>query len=402
MSEVATKRMDRAKAQLILKHPFFGSVALGLHFEEFPANKMPRGVKFPTMATDGRTIWWCTEFVEKLTLEQTMGVIVHEVMHVVLRHSLRVGARDHDKWNIATDLVINGNMITKKWGFKLPPEGVFHDQLPWSLFLKGVDASTINAEQCYNLLPDNAGGGGGGGNAPGWGNVLKPQNPDGSDLSPEQLSEMEANIEQQIATAEAVAKSIGNMPNGIDELIKKAQKPQVRWEDKFRRFLGGDKPEDYSFSRPNRHAFHTLRVILPGTKKVGAGRIVVGIDTSGSVSTRELQHFLGELNAIIEETAPEEIIVIKCSTQVTGVETYAAGETIPDIKCEDRGGTHVSPVFRYVEQNNLQPSHLVYLTDMEVGDFPRQAPPYPVLWVNSSGNGGVTPPWGEVARIFMR
>ena len=35
------------------------------------------------------------------------NVIMHEVLHVGWKHCFRKGQREHELWNIATDLVIN-------------------------------------------------------------------------------------------------------------------------------------------------------------------------------------------------------------------------------------------------------------------------------------------------------
>ncbi len=95
----ANLKIARAKTQLVLKHPFFGSCAMGLNFTETTA--------LPTMATDGKSILWNREFVDKYDQDMIMGVIAHEVLHVVFKHCLRIGDRDHKKWNICTDIAIN-------------------------------------------------------------------------------------------------------------------------------------------------------------------------------------------------------------------------------------------------------------------------------------------------------
>jgi predicted metal-dependent peptidase len=394
-------KMTKARTSLLFKHPFFGTISLMLKFEQVTADNLPRGMAFPTMATDGRCIYYTMEFVEKHDHDTLTGVLVHEVMHVILRHMLRCEQRDPKLWNIATDLVINHYLTD--WRMKLPANGVFPTNKPWSDFLAGKDMSKLTAEEVYHLiwqkLPKVGGGGGQGSE---WGGVFQPTNADGSPLNEQDEALLDAEITQMSATAEAAAKAIGKMPSGLAELITKAQPPQVRWEDKLRRVIGGDRPEDYTYTRPNRRAFHMMRVMLPGNKKVGTGRIVIAVDTSGSVSTRELQHILGEINAVIEENSPEELIVIQCATKVVAVDYYGPGEHIPSMKTVDRGGTCVAPVFEYIAAHNIDPAHLIYCSDMEVDDIPKDPPHYPVLWVNTSGNGGRTAPWGDMARIYTK
>jgi predicted metal-dependent peptidase len=61
------------------------------------------------------------------------------------------------------------------------------------------------------------------------------------------------------------------------------------------------------------------------------------------------------------------------------------------------GGTDFRPVFEWVEQNQLMPACLIYLTDLCCHSYP--APPdYPVLWVTESRR---TAPFGETVRICV-
>ena len=85
----ANLKVAQAKTQLMLRHPFFGSCAAGLNFVETD--------KVPTMATDGRSILWNRAFVDSLDKDHVMGVIAHEVLHVVFKHMLRMGKRNPQK-----------------------------------------------------------------------------------------------------------------------------------------------------------------------------------------------------------------------------------------------------------------------------------------------------------------
>jgi len=67
------------------------------------------------MATDGRAVWFNPEWCEAHGVEKTMGVIAHEVLHVVNRHHLRRGERDAELWNVAADLLINRLLEEKRF-----------------------------------------------------------------------------------------------------------------------------------------------------------------------------------------------------------------------------------------------------------------------------------------------
>jgi len=106
--------------------------------------------------------------------------------------------------------------------------------------------------------------------------------------------------------------------------------------------------------------------------------VVIGVDTSGSISEADLAQFAAEVQAVCDEVQPEKIHVIYADAAVNKTEDYGAGEMIKLTPCGG-GGTHFAPLFGHVEAEGIQPACVIYLTDL-YGDFPKQAPDYPVLW----------------------
>ena len=121
----------KARARLLVRAPFFGSMALGLAWVDAP--------DIGTMATDGRSVWFNPAWCEGNGVEKTMGVIAHEVLHVVNKHHLRRGERDAELWNIAADLVINRLLEDDK--YVLPPDGLFDRERRYA----GLPTETIYA-----------------------------------------------------------------------------------------------------------------------------------------------------------------------------------------------------------------------------------------------------------------
>lgn len=117
--------------------------------------------------------------------------------------------------------------------------------------------------------------------------------------------------------------------------------------------------------------------------KIGCGDIVVGIDTSGSVSSKELSYFLGELNAIASSSGADSVTIITCDADVQDVIRYEKGEQIEMLECKGRGGTRVMPVFDYIANNNINVDNFIYFSDMGIFDYPEKDVGYPILWVSS-------------------
>jgi hypothetical protein len=103
------RKLTRARTQLLLNQPFFGTLCLRL--------KLVPG-ELPTMATDGRRIVYDPAFVDELTPTELEAVLAHEVLHCALGHHCRRGVRDPRLWNEAADLAVNPILMGN--GFTLP------------------------------------------------------------------------------------------------------------------------------------------------------------------------------------------------------------------------------------------------------------------------------------------
>lgn len=369
----AQLKISRAITRLVLSHPFFGSVALSVKVEQ---------ADIPTMATDGKFIRWGEQFVDDTGEEELLGVMAHEVLHIVFKHMLRRGTRDPMRWNIACDLAINPILL--RAGFKLPEGGLFDQQY-----------DNLSAEAIYDRLPQDADEQMSDG--AGMGEVQDAKGEDGQSLSDAEVQQMEADIDSKVMMAANAARAVGKLPADIQELVNRMKRSQIDYRDTMRRFFAGEQPDDYSMRRPQRKLFHAERIIAPSVNKIGVGNIVVGVDSSGSVDSSELAQFLGEMNAISEDMQPTSVTVIVCDTKVNSVRRYEQGELIEDIQVGGRGGTLVTPVFDYIEDNHIEVDQMVYLTDLQVFDFPDE-PHFPVLWV-SCWEQAKSAPWGETTYL---
>ncbi len=76
------RKLLRARSQMLLMQPFFGSLCLHMKLSPGPV---------PTMTTDGKRILYNPGFVDSLTPAEIEGTLAHEVMHVALAHHCRRG-----------------------------------------------------------------------------------------------------------------------------------------------------------------------------------------------------------------------------------------------------------------------------------------------------------------------
>ena len=378
------ERLTRARVQLVLHQPFFGTLAL--HTE--------LGVddRFPTAATNGKWIKFNPEFAATLTDPELLFVMAHEVMHSALSHTHRIKGRDPVRWNKAGDIVINQYLVDA-FGETDPstgkrrsaivatmPDGALFDT---DLFKAGNGTT----DGVYALLPDE-GGGGGSGRGPGGYTLegdVQPADGDG-----DSDGEAERGAKERLAQARNAAKMAGKMPGGLERLVSDILNPRVNWREVLQQFVVKVRTDERTFARPNRR-FASQGLYLPSISGEALGPIVVAVDCSGSITDEILSQFTTEIRVIHEDQRPRELHVVYFDARVSHRETYTPDDTL-DIRAHGGGGTAFSPIFADIEARGIEPVCCVVLTDLQCADFGPQ-PGYPVLWVS---NDATDAPWGEV------
>ena len=329
-------KLSRVKTQLLYSHPFWASLATSLKWVERE--------DIPTAATDGVHLFYNKKFIEPLTEPQLKGIIAHEVCHVALKHHLRMHDRDPKKWNFATDFAINTMLLDQD--FELP-DGVLIDP----------QYKDMSSENIYNALPEDQD----------FSNeeehVLSPSNPDGTDMTQDQLKELEANTDRMMKVAAETAKAMGKLPSGMKDIIGELLQPKVCWRDALRLHVQGQVPEDFSYRRPNRRRIGE-GLYMPSVHKVSAGPVIAGLDTSGSVSNDELQAFMSELGAILEECSPESLTICEIDADIQNIRTFYPGDSLENYEIQGRGGTDMKPFFDFVETVYDTDATVVLCSDM--------------------------------------
>ena len=377
----AETKIARAKTRLVLDHPFWGSLVLGTAFHKDD---------IPTMCTNGQWIKWSADFVDKCSDKNVVFTVAHEISHIFLKHCDPIKEIDGkpvnaEVQNMAMDYVINPILIDGNVG-EMPEGGLYDPKYHGWSWLK-VYRELMQMDESERPQPQ-----------PWGGNVGSPEDDNGNEMQGSELEQFNATIDQRVFLAATGAQSAGKLPSAIAELVERMRRSKVDWRDVFNRFIGGDQPDDYTFRKPNKKVWYSQGIYTPSIDKIGVGDVVVAVDTSGSVSTAELQQFLGELNNITDDHKPRSVTVITCDADIKSVVRYEQGDIIDTIECNGRGGTRVEPVFRYIRENELPVDNMVYLTDMGIWDFPDNTPDYPVLWVSTDPQCSDAP-FGETTRI---
>jgi predicted metal-dependent peptidase len=363
IKKAAEDRMGVSKTKLLLHQPFYGVLLSMTDFVQEDS--------IPTMATDGSKVFYNPEFTMKITDEEAQGVLLHEISHCIYLHCTQKRRlnRAHHRWNVATDYAIN--LEIKNMGYKLP-QGVLLDD-------KYRD---LAAEQIYDKLPEDC--------SDKQTFDIHIESSDSSDWD---------DMEDKIVTAYEMtkdAKHRGDIPSGVKRWIDKMRKSKVRWERVFHQYIGQALArDDYSYTRVNKR-FLGQDIYLPDLRSHTLGKVVVAIDTSGSIDKEQLAQFAAEIHKI--SGLISELTVITCDAEVHEViKIHQFQNFMNKLKFKGGGGTSHLPVFAKIKEMHLEPELFVGLSDLFSDLDQCKKPNYPVLWVSTSDIDKA--PFGKVVQI---
>jgi predicted metal-dependent peptidase len=367
-----TTKLAKAKTALILEHPFVGTIALSMPFE------FDESIK--TAATNGKRIKFNPEFVDSLTDEEVKFLVAHECFHPMLEHNFRRGDRQHKKWNVAADYVINKLLTDESIG-RMPKVGLLDDNI--------YNAGHGTSEGIYNILPEQDESGGSGAGEPG-GPLDDCEDGDGS---PAEQQQQQAEWKVKVAQAAQAAKMMGKMTANMQRLVDEVLQPKVDWREVLQKFLVKARTDQRSFARFNRR-FIAQGLYLPSVSGEQMGEVCFAVDCSGSIDQKTVNQFAAEIKRVKEDLMPERIHVLYFDSEVSHVESYEQHDDL-DIKPHGGGGTDFAPVFEKIIELGINPVTVVFLTDLCCNSFGDQ-PDAPVLWVTTDPGKA---PFGEVVEM---
>ena len=432
--------MRRARASLVMDHPFFGSLALKLEL------KADSGCH--DMWTDGRTLSYNPLYVSMLPPDRLVGAQAHEMLHLACEHHVRRGRRDVRLWNMDGDHAINHVLLDS--GFALP-DGFLHDPEYAGESADAIYTSLAALQE--NRVNEGAGAdlqeghseNGTGNDADGplnrsEGTIPSQSKPSGEgepegrpmdarasrptegDAEGEKGQEgkvvfhgevrdlpVEGGLENEMARRKAEreadvmleqaaqhARNMGGVPAGILRLFGKKLSPVLDWRALLQRFLENCADADYSWSIPNRR-YISQGIYLPARRELRLPHVVLAVDSSGSVDEAMLSLFCEELVAVLDAYDTVLTVLFHDTRVYEGPVVTRADLPWLHLHPVGGGGTDFRPVPVHIEEKELNPTCLLWFTDLECTRFPEE-PRYPVLWI-CGGRGGEMPPFGEVIHL---
>lgn len=370
--------LQRAILGLRASAPFFAGLLLF-------ADLQPRE-GLGTAATDGTKIYYDPAYVAALTVRQVQGLLMHEVLHCALQHVPRRKLRNPALWNFAADIVVNG-MIAPLATYDLPlgairRPSIEHFSVEEVYAILEREGIKLPHTLVLDLMPEAASS-----------DLTNPADPMGGAGSESAAYWQHALRSAQIM-AETSERGRGSIPAGFVREMEIADAPQIDWKSALWRFMARTPCDFDGFDRRFMHS--GLYIDYLGGESL---TVHVAIDTSASVSDNEISQFLAEVQSIVGAYPHIDCNLYYADADLHGPYKLDKEAAIPPP--QGGGGTSFRPFFKAIaEQAASQNDDLcIYLTD-GFGDFPQEAPDYPVMWVLVPGGvHNAQMPFGDVMRL---
>ena len=398
--DVVTK-IKKARLSLLFNNPFFGTLVMQLPLQE-------NNEWCDTAAVDGRYIYWNRKFFEGPSLDETIFVLAHEVMHVVYDHFGRRSHRDPGYWNMAGDYVINAMLMNEKIG-AMPTkpvqvkDGEGNTSQRVGLYDKRYEGWT--SEAVYDDLQKRQ--------------VKKQMTLDmhiemGKDAQSgegkksnqgipiEVDEETLKRIKEELKTKvlQAAQASQGKLPAGIARLIDQLVEAKINWRDYIQQSIQSQLTSDYAWHRPNRRHMSS-DVIFPSLIKEDTIDVEITIDQSGSINEEMARDFLSEVHGITQQYNNFSIGVSTFDTKLYNRQVFNSEniDELLDYKPQGGGGTDFNAFWNYYKKHNIQPRLLIVFTDLECDNHGPRDYCDQVIWVvNNPYNKKILPDFGTWVR----
>lgn len=346
--------------------------------------------------TNGTTIRIGPEF-DSLPLREQIGLLGHHILHIALRHAPRLGSMavrqgglfDRTRFNLAADALVNA--VIEAGGHALPRPSVTLATLCSEVLRLPPDAASVSdwdVERLYVTLQAQDANGQGRAAEYAEAKAFAPDL-DADSAAPDSQTDADwqGHLDRVLTGQSAAGRGIGPVLARLADLPK----PLVPWERRLRRLLAKAVSLEprLSYTRPRR------RWVAAEAQAVAARtappafepsqprdrrqpRIVVGVDSSGSIPDMQLQQFAGEVAGIARRSFADLHVlwfdeVVYAEMHLTGPSAQAVWEAL---QTRRDGGTSFVDVLNRARA--LDPSVLVILTDLDGPTGPPME--YPVIW----------------------
>lgn len=325
-----------------------------------------------TAYTDGKGLYFNTNWMQGLSNRQKVFVFMHELFHVALKHLNRKGSRDPIIWNIACDYSINYMLC--RMGLKMPDVAVYDEKY-----------ARMSPEEIYELLVKDA-------------EKIPPlawEDCTGKPLENYEEQELNEKLIQAKEQAKNMGLKAGSLPGELQRFFDELENPKLPWRLILSRWLHAKVNGKYDWKRPSRR-LQIKNICMPSRSQEGLERLDFVIDVSGSITNELFVQFLSEIEGVIRELKPRELAVSQFDHTYLGTDVLTRFDSVKGIIIKGGGGTQIATTFEALNKTNSKA--ILIFTDGYIADLEQANSEKPVIWLVYS-NDNFTPPFGKVVPI---
>ena len=368
-------QLSRVSKTLIFTEPFYGIFLIGMQ-KQFTKQCSTAGVGKHGI---GMRLVINPDFFAELSELHQQGLLKHELLHIAFGHLIMADKYPNKKlFNIAADIEINQYIDPNM----LPAGGLTLDTFK-DLNLKKRAGTAYYYKKLEETMDCN-----GNSSCPGVQGILDQMDGESqychkeweevTDLPEAEKKLVQKQYEHQMKqTAEEIQKRCGDIPGELAEIIERLfviPPPKFNWKQYLKRFINN---ASKIYTKKLRRKYNKRYSGNPGLKIKHKNHVLVGVDTSGSVSSEELIEFMHEL-CHMHKTG-NQITVAQFDTQLTDVSEF---DPKKNWEIKGRGGTNFQPVVDHYNDPKTKYSAFICLTDGEA--YNPENCPKNALWVHSS------------------
>jgi len=375
------EELTRVSIKILLKEPFYSHIFACLNKEivepDHRLQTLAVGLKDFNHVIYVNKHFWDNNLTQP---HHRYGVVKHEILHIVLKHTLAdLKHKDKHIANIAMDIVVNQFVLKEN----LPDQSIFLSTFPelklepersWGYYYRTLMDLKKNENNQYD-----------GTKAKKNLDSIK-RDTHGLDRhilwdtfkvltsSDKSLTESILDNLLVLGQSKTSAKSYGSLPGQVREMldsINVKELPLVNWKKVLKLFSESSAKTKIKNTMKRRSKRYGT---FPGIKVRKMKKLLVAVDTSGSVSVQDIEKFFGEIYHIWKNGA--QVRVVECDTKISNTFDYKG---VAPAFAHGRGGTNFNPPIQYANEA-YNPDAIVYFTD-GFAPIPEIKSRNPMLWI---------------------
>lgn len=348
--------------------------------------------------TNGEIIKFNSKVWDKITIDDKVCLLAHEMWHIALLHCVRAklycnNENDLLLWNLACDISVDNILHFD-----------FNGEFKTSQYVMMSDKKYLHwtTEEIFKDLKQND-----------KNQNKKPH----SDIQPsldinnfnKSLTKQDKDLMLKVNSANqinnknntnnnAVGKQYGALSKELNQVLENLLKPKIHWNQYLQKYFTEINKENRSYKRISRRSSNDF--IFPSySKSDKLTTINFYLDTSCSISDKEIEIFNSEILSIKKKYNPKEFNIIQFDTQIKSIKKVTSQHKLNKIEVKGRGGTCLKDVYKHIKET--KPKLAIVMSDLDV--YIPKTKLENIIWICSDPNNKSNlPDCGKIIHINPR